>query len=67
MYDDAEGEDKTARDMSYRSVRRAPGTNNAPKFPDQDLGTIGVQTAQTRKVAENTPAGTNLGAPVVGH
>ena len=24
-----------------------------------------VQTAQTREVAENTPAGTNLGAPVV--
>ncbi len=65
MYNDAEGEDKTARDMSYRSVRRAPNTNNPPKFPDQDLIAPDVQTAQTRKVAENTPAGTNLGAPVV--
>ena len=64
MYDDAEGEDKTAQDVSDRSVRRAPETNIDPKFPDQDLNDDGVQTAQTRKVAENTRAGTNLGARV---
>ena len=64
MYDDEEDEDKTAQENSYRSVRSAPGTNTDPAFPDQDLNTDGVQTAQTREVAENTPSGTNLGAPV---
>ena len=33
-------------------------------FPDQDLNTDGVQTQQTREVAENTPAGRNLGPRV---
>ena len=65
MYDDAEGDDKTARQNSYRNVRSAPADNTAPMFPDQSPGTDGIQTAQTREVAENTPAGTNLGAPVV--
>ena len=64
MYDDDEGEDKTAQEVSYRSVRRAPDTNTDPVFPDQDLIDTGVQTEQTREVAENTRAGTNLGAPV---
>ena len=59
MYDDDEGEDKTAQINSYRSVRAAPATNNVPVFPE--LSTPGNQT---RAVAENTPAGTNLGAPI---
>ena len=64
MYDDDEGDDKTARQNSYRNVRSAPAANTAPMFPDQDPGTEGIQTDQTREVAENTPAGTNIGAPV---
>ena len=64
MYDDDEGEDKTASKNSYRNIRSAPATNNAPTFPDQDFNMDGVQTGQTRKVVENTPAGRNLGAPV---
>ena len=64
MYDDAEGEDKTAQEDSANSVRIAPASNSDPKFPDTDLITQEVQTAQTREVAENTPAGRNLGARV---
>ena len=40
MYDDGEGDDKTAREDSYRSIRSAPATNIAPTFPDQDLSTV---------------------------
>ncbi len=65
MYDDGEDEDKTAQEDSAHAVRQAPESNIPPTFPDQDLTTNGVQTAQTREVAENTPAGTNIGAPVV--
>ena len=61
MYDDGEGEDKTAQEDSANSVRRAPDTNTDPVFPDQNLNTEDVQTEQTREVAENTPAGRNLG------
>ena len=64
MYGDGEGEDKTARGQSFRSVRRAPGSNTDPAFPDQDPNAPDIQKAQTREVAENTRAGTNLGAPV---
>ena len=61
MYDDGEDEDKTAQEHSYRGVRTAPGTNTDPLFPTPS----GQQnTNQTREVAENTRAGTNLGAPV---
>ena len=52
-YNDGEGADKTAQANSYRSIRNAPSTNTPPLFP--------VQTG-ARKVAENTPAGRNLGA-----
>ena len=65
MYDDAEDDDKTAQETSAHAVRQAPETNIPPSFPDQDLVMGNVQTAQTRTVAENTPAGTNIGAPVV--
>ena len=64
-YDDGEDEDKTAQEDSAHAVRQAPKSNIPPSFPDQDLNTPNVQTEQTREVAENTPAGTNLGAPVV--
>ena len=36
MYDDGEGEDKTAWGESYRSARSAPQSNTAPVFADQD-------------------------------
>ena len=61
MYDDGEGEDKTAQEDSAHAVREAPDSNIPPTFPtpaEQD------NTNQTRKVAENTPSGTNVGAPV---
>ena len=64
MYDDDEDEDKTAQEDAANSVRSAPETNTDPVFPDQNLNTVGVQTEQTREVAENTPAGRNLGARV---
>ena len=63
-YDDGEDEDKTAQEDSVNGVRRAPTSNTDPVFPDQDLNASGVQTAQTREVAENTAAGRNLGARV---
>ena len=65
MYNDDEDDDKAAQKDSAHAVRQAPESNIPPSFPDQDLGDTGVQTAQTREVAENTPAGTNIGAPVV--
>ena len=63
-YDDSEGDDKSAQEDSARPIRRAPSTNTGPVFPDQDPGADGNQTAQEREVAENTPAGQNIGAPV---
>ena len=65
MYDDGEDEDKTAQEDSAHAVRQAPESNIPPTFPDQDLEDTGVQTQQGREVAENTPAGTSIGAPVV--
>ena len=63
-----DGEDannkKIAEGSTTRTVRRAPDSNNAPVFPDEDLGTPGDQKTPDRKVAENTPAGRNIGAPV---
>ena len=64
MYDDGEGDDKTARGVSYRSVRSEPAKNTPPAFPDQIPGTSDVDKDQERDVAENTPAGRNLGGPV---
>ena len=61
MYDDGEGADKTAQADSVHAVREAPESNVPPTFPT----TVGqMNTNQTREVAENTPSGTNLGAPV---
>ena len=40
-------------------------SNTAPLFPDQDPNADpAFRRNQTREVAENTPAGTNIGAPV---
>ena len=63
-----DGEDannkKMAQGSTTRSVRRAPSTNIAPTFPDEDPSTSEVDKTPKRKVAENTPAGRNIGAPV---
>ena len=64
MYDDAEGADKTAQADAVHAVREAPESNVPPQFPDQNTAQDDIQKEQTREVAENTPAGTNLGAPV---
>ena len=58
--------DKTAEGSSARSVRSVPSSGNTdPAFPDQNPSTPEADTAQTREVAENTPSGRNIGAPVV--
>ncbi len=62
-YDDGEGEDKSAEQPSAHPVRAAPATNTPPAFPDQDPDAADSQ--QTRTVAENTPAGEDIGDPVV--
>ena len=64
--EDAEN-DKTAEGSSARSVRSVPTSGNidpcvpGPRTRQPRHGT----TAQTREVAENTPSGRNIGAPVV--
>ena len=61
MYDDGEGDDKTAEQDSAHAVREAPTSNVPPTFPTP----VGQgNTNQEREVAENTPAGTNIGDPV---
>ena len=61
MYDDGEGDDKTAQQDSAHAAREAPTSNVPPTFPTPAGQT---DTNQARKVAENTPAGTNIGDPV---
>ena len=61
MYDDGEGDDKTAQESSYSSVRSTPQDNTDPVFPTPSGQT---NTNQERGVEENTPSGTNLGAPI---
>ena len=63
-YTDAEGPNKTAMMVTRYVVEAKPDNNAHPAFPDQDPGTTGIQTAQTRTVPEKTPSGTNIGAPV---
>ena len=62
MYEDGEDEDKTAQEDSAHAVREAPDANIPPTFPTPSGQ---EDTNQTREVAENTPAGTNVGTPVV--
>ena len=64
MYDDGEGADKTAQADAVHAVREAPESNVPPQFPDQDTATADPQKDQEREVAENTPVGTTLGAPI---
>ena len=66
-----DGEDannkKMAEATTTRTVRAAPESNNAPEFPDEDPSTEDVvDKTPKRKVAENTPAGRNIGDPVKG-
>ena len=61
MYDDDEGDDKMAEQESAHAAREAPTSNVPPRFP---IPAGQSNTAQTREIAENTPAGTNIGAPV---
>ncbi len=56
MYNDGEGQSKTAEEVSPR-VREAPPINSAPVFPTTETG--------QREVAENSPGGSTFGAPVV--
>ena len=56
---------KRANVRSDYVVLRAASGNNAPEFADdQDPVMDGDQAAAARKVAENTKAGENIGAPV---
>ena len=56
---------KRANVRSAYVVLRAASNNNAPEFAaDQDPVGDGVQADAARKVAENTEAGENIGAPV---
>ena len=61
-YKDAEDADneKTAEIQSAHAVRAKPTTNTPPQYP-----LIDGSTAQMREVAENTPSGQDIGAPVV--
>ena len=65
-YRDAEDidNDKTAQGDSANAAREAPASNIPPQFPDQTPGDSALDKGQDREVAENTPAGTNLGAPI---
>ena len=50
---------------SEAPVQASRSANAAPKFADQDLDSPGGQSDRTsRKVAENTKAGQNIGSPV---
>ena len=57
-YTDAEGEGKTAMGTSAYAVQGLRSDNNAPEFADD-------QDDAAREVAENTPAGSAIGDPVV--
>ena len=59
-YTDKFASGKSAQAVSVNIV----AVNTDPAFPDQDPNTLGVQGDQTREVAENTPSGRNIGAPV---
>ena len=52
-----------SNEMSY-PVKAYTAVNALPVWADQDPNTSGVQTDQMRDVAENSKAGTNVGAPV---
>ena len=65
-YTDPEGSGKSAMMKSDYTVRATRGSNSAPEFADdQDPTMDGDQVNAAREVAENTEAGTDIGAPVV--
>ena len=65
-YTDAEGAGKTAMGTSAYVVQGLRSDNNAPKFADdQDPDMDEDQDKAAREVAENTPAGSAIGDPVV--
>ena len=53
---------RTASDSSDYPVKQANNVNQTPSFADDDMDTDGKQ--QDRKVDENSPKGTVVGAPV---
>ena len=56
---------KTAHAISTNVVQREDYENTPPMFPDQDPDTEDVQNATTsRSIAENSSAGTAIGAPI---
>ena len=58
-------EPDTATMATDAVVQVAGAVNSAPKFPDQDLTTLGDQSdSASRTVAENTAAGTDIGSAV---
>ena len=57
-------ENDMAEATTIMAVRAAPEDNTGPTFPDQDPSTEAIEKDQERKVAENTPAGRNIGDPV---
>ena len=63
-YDDGQGEDKVADEVSANAVDEKLYVNAAPTFPDQDPDMEDVQDDQTREIAENSPVGTPIGEPV---
>ena len=63
-YNDAQGDDKVADEVSANAVDEKLYVNAAPTFPDQDPDTPDAQTDQTREIAENSPVGTPIGEPV---
>ena len=65
-YTDAEGEGKTAMGTSANAVQGLRSDNNSPEFADdQDPVMDDDQANAAREVAENTPAGSAIGDPVV--
>ena len=65
-YTDPEGSGKSAMMKSDYTVRATRSSNSAPEFAaDQDPTMDEDQAVAAREVAENTEAGTDIGAPVV--
>ena len=63
--DDVDESVETASAVSANPVLMSDYTNIAPEFSDQDPDADGVQNDMaTREIAENSAAGTNVGAPL---
>ena len=63
-YTDPQGSDKTAMAVTAHKVVVSRSTNTPPVFKDADDTEIAAGTAVTREVAENTPKGEPVEAPV---